>query len=346
MTNPADTHARPLVSVVMIFFQAERFIVEAIESVIAQSYPHWELLLVDDGSTDAGTALARGYADRFHGKVRYLQHPDGVNRGMAASRNLGMTEACGTVFAFLDADDVWLPQRLERHLTLLSGLSRPAVVIGSDLYWYSWANGVEGVLPVVRDRVVTVGVTDGAVFDPPDLLELMVRPRLAATPGICSVTFDRAPGDLPPEIDPVFVASFEDQCLCAVLLTDRLALVVDEPLAKYRQHPWSSTARALRAGRVAADGTDPVEQVFLDWLRRHLERCGRMRPSLERALAQRGSRGVGPTRSALRVMERSVIGTAFASLPRSWALALRAALTEVRERLRRRRIRGVERTRC
>ncbi len=133
MSSPTDTTARQLVSVVMSFFQAERCIVEAIESVRAQTWPEWELVPVDDGSSDGSSAIAHDYATRFPNQIRYLQPPGGMNRGMTASRNLGTAAARGSGLAFLDADDVWMPQRPERHLALLERLPRPAVVIGSDL---------------------------------------------------------------------------------------------------------------------------------------------------------------------------------------------------------------------
>jgi glycosyltransferase involved in cell wall biosynthesis len=348
MSDLAANPERPLVSVVMIFFQAERFIAEAIESVIAQTHPGWELLLVDDGATDGSAAIAQRYAARDPHRIRCLRHPDGGNHGMAASRNLGMRAAKGEVLAFLDADDVWMPHRLERHLELLARRPRPAVAISSDLYWYSWAEGVPGLRPAERDRIVTIGVADGAVFDPPDLLELMVRPRLAASPGICSLSFHRGADGATPEVPAAFVATFEDQCLVALLLAERAAVVSDEPLAKYRQHPWSSTARARSAGTIAADGTDPMEKEFLAWLREHLVRRRLMTAALERALAERGPwhGEVGAAWSTLRVLERSLLRLAGAVLPRGAALSLRAASHRLRDRLRRRRVSRVERPRC
>src|SRR5215213_8596780 len=94
----------PRVSVIMIFLNTERFIEEAIESVFAQTYDDWELVLVDDGSTDASTAIARRYAAQHPHKVRYLEHAVHQNLGMSASRNLGIREAHGEFIAFLDAD--------------------------------------------------------------------------------------------------------------------------------------------------------------------------------------------------------------------------------------------------
>ena len=67
---------KPLVSVIVIFLNAARFLSEAVESVFAQTYGSWELLLVDDGSTDGSTEMARGYAERHPDRIRYLSHSD------------------------------------------------------------------------------------------------------------------------------------------------------------------------------------------------------------------------------------------------------------------------------
>src|SRR3989442_388097 len=101
------------VSVVIPFLNAEKFIQETIESVFAQTYPDWELLLVDDGSTDGSKTIAQHYAARFPDKVRYLTHNNHQNKGRSASRNLGFEHARGELIAFLDSDDVWLPRKLE-----------------------------------------------------------------------------------------------------------------------------------------------------------------------------------------------------------------------------------------
>ena len=85
----------PLVSAVIIFRNAERFLREAIESVFAQTYRHWELLLVDDGSTDASTKIALEYARENPDRVRYLAHHDHQNLGKSASRNVGLRHAAG-----------------------------------------------------------------------------------------------------------------------------------------------------------------------------------------------------------------------------------------------------------
>src|SRR5215204_3697695 len=99
------TH-QPVVSVIIPIWNAVRFLPDAIESVFAQTYPHWELLLVDDASTDGSGAIAREYAEAQPGKVRYLEHEGHQNRGVGASRNLGVWNATGRYIAFLDHDDI------------------------------------------------------------------------------------------------------------------------------------------------------------------------------------------------------------------------------------------------
>src|SRR3954451_4512364 len=99
----ADCSERePLVSIIMPFFNAARFIEEAIASVFGQTYGRWELLLINDGSTDASPDIARRCAAEYPSKVQYLEHPGQAHRGTATTRNLGVVHAKGTYLAFLD----------------------------------------------------------------------------------------------------------------------------------------------------------------------------------------------------------------------------------------------------
>ncbi|MEQ1911729.1 MAG: glycosyltransferase family 2 protein, partial [Vicinamibacterales bacterium] len=84
---------QPTVSVIIIFYNAAGFLAEAVDSVLAQTYADWELLLVDDGSSDESTALARRYVDADPLRIKYLDHPGHQNLGMSATRNRGLVEA-------------------------------------------------------------------------------------------------------------------------------------------------------------------------------------------------------------------------------------------------------------
>src|SRR4051812_43195551 len=109
----------PLVSVIICFLNEEVFLAEAVNSVLAQAYTAWELLLVDDGSTDGSTDVARQFAGQHPHKIRYLDHDGHTNRGLSASRNLGIQQAAGDLLAFLDADDVWLPMKLSQQVAIM-----------------------------------------------------------------------------------------------------------------------------------------------------------------------------------------------------------------------------------
>jgi glycosyltransferase involved in cell wall biosynthesis len=95
----------PLVSVIVTTYNAEKFIERALDSVLRQTYPNIEILAVDDGSTDSTAAILARYQPR----VRTLYQP---NSGVCVARNRGAAETRGSLLAFLDADDVWLPEKI------------------------------------------------------------------------------------------------------------------------------------------------------------------------------------------------------------------------------------------
>ena len=97
---------QPLVTCVITFLDGERFLSEAIDSVLAQDYANFELVLVDDGSTDRSAEIAQRYCSNRAQRVVYVTHPNLENRGMSSSRNLGIRSGTGEFIALLDADDV------------------------------------------------------------------------------------------------------------------------------------------------------------------------------------------------------------------------------------------------
>src|SRR5262245_43696646 len=99
--DPGPVTANARVSVVVPFWNAKPFIEEAIRSVLDQTFADWELLLVDDGSTDGSTQIALQYVERLPEKLRYFEHEHHQNRGVAASRNLGVRHGRGGYIAFL-----------------------------------------------------------------------------------------------------------------------------------------------------------------------------------------------------------------------------------------------------
>jgi glycosyltransferase involved in cell wall biosynthesis len=113
----------PMVSVIMPAFNSEVYIPEAMDSVVKQTYPHWELIVVDDGSMDKTREIVDGYM-RGDSRIRYIHQK---NSGPAAARNRGIQAAKGKYVAFLDSDDIWYLDKLEKQMDFLA--SNPGYVV-------------------------------------------------------------------------------------------------------------------------------------------------------------------------------------------------------------------------
>lgn len=106
------------VSIIVPVYNAERYIESAIDCVRAQSYEDWELLLILDGCTDGSGQVIEDYCGRTQdARIRVLRQPQ--NMGAAQARNRGVREALGRYIAYLDADDLWMPDKLEKQLAFL-----------------------------------------------------------------------------------------------------------------------------------------------------------------------------------------------------------------------------------
>ena len=103
-----------LVSIITPVYNCAKFIAETINSVIAQTYINWELIIVDDCSTDDTENIVRSFQDQ---RIHYYQNV--VNSGAAVSRNRALREAKGRWIAFLDSDDLWLPNKLDRQIKFM-----------------------------------------------------------------------------------------------------------------------------------------------------------------------------------------------------------------------------------
>ena len=157
----------PQVSVVVIFLDAGRFLREAVDSVIAQDFADWELILVDDGSSDGSTEIAREYAAVHPDRIRCLDHPGHANRGMSASRNLGVASCRARLLAFLDSDDVWPPGKLSEQVALMGAHPQAGVIFGQTRFWFGWTGDERDAR---RDFTWRLDYPTGTVIEPPALL--------------------------------------------------------------------------------------------------------------------------------------------------------------------------------
>ncbi len=137
-TAPELRHADgALVSVIMPSYNTARYIGEAIESVLEQDYPHKELIVIDDGSTDGTPDRVRRYGDR----VRLIIQQ---NQGSAVARNAGLEAARGKYIAFLDSDDVWLPGKLSTQVGHLERHPEIGLIFSR---WQVWKPDGDGRFP-------------------------------------------------------------------------------------------------------------------------------------------------------------------------------------------------------
>ena len=120
-----------LVSVVLPAFNCEDFLARALESVLAQSYPHWEVIVVNDGSADETASIANEFAKR-DSRVSVIHQR---NRGLSGARNVGLARATGEFVQLLDADDSLLPHKLGEQVGWLRAHPQCAMVYGEGLYF-------------------------------------------------------------------------------------------------------------------------------------------------------------------------------------------------------------------
>ncbi len=267
LTEGSALTCPPLVSVVLIFFNTQRFLREAIESVLAQSYQEWELLLVDDGSTDGSSSIAQEYAHQFPLKVRYLEHPGHTNQGAAAARNLGTRNARGKYVAFLDSDDVWLPDKLTQQVNIFEAHSDAAMIYGRDQWWYSW----DPTAHEQDDWITELGVPSDSVYRPPVLLRLSLLSQ-APTPSPSNLLARRELVDKIGGFEEQFrgiYQLYEDHAFLAKVYLAAPVYVAGECWIKYRRHSGSCMSK------VESTGKKPEAALYyLDWLADYMNKQG------------------------------------------------------------------------
>ncbi|MDK3256758.1 glycosyltransferase family 2 protein [Blastococcus capsensis] len=279
----------PPVSVVVVFKDEERFLPEAVDSVFGQRFDGWELLLVDDGSSDASAEIAREQVGRRPGAVRYLQHPDGANLGISASRKLGMDAAHGSFVAFLDGDDVWLPDKLGDQAALMRAHPEVGLVYGPVQLWHSWSAA-----SAVHDHFVDLGVPPETLVPAPRLLPQLIENRYQS-PTTSGSMLRRDVVDRVGGVDVRFRGMYEDQVLFTKLLAVSATYVSGRCWTRYRQRPDSLSARfedavPYHVGRL----------VYLRWAEDHLAATGTTDPEVWRSLRRELSAARHPRLTRLR----------------------------------------------
>ena len=263
-----------MVSVVVPFLNAARYLPEAIASVQSQTCHDWEMVLIDDGSTD-GSADIVARAAKADPRIRLLRRPSGALGSAAAARNLGILEARGEFVAFLDADDVYEPNNLQSRLQAFEAHPEVMMVYGPSRWWH----------PGVEHRDWTEGMRReaGRVHKPPELLNRVVLMQLGHVPCTCGVMTRRCALELTGGFDES-LHLYEDQTLWVKLMLRFPTYVTTAVGARYRQHDDSVSAHAQRAGVYVRTRPHQARIAFLIWVRDYATTAGLSDISVDRAL--------------------------------------------------------------
>jgi glycosyltransferase involved in cell wall biosynthesis len=240
---------------------AGEFLEAAVHSVLEQQYSNWALALVNDGSSDESGRLAAEFSRQHAGKILYLRHTGGVNRGISASRNLGCDATESEFVTFLDADDVMLPDRLAVQVSRLEQHNDAAVLVQPKLRWHSWQHTANGSLGNIPDQVQDLKLPLDTLVEPPNVLAAFLEDPLATPIGILvrRQCLESVGG-----FEEDFAGMYEDQVMQAKLFLRYKTYVAPEVTYKYRQHNESVVAQSSRGGTL---WTSRIR--YLNWLLRY-----------------------------------------------------------------------------
>jgi glycosyltransferase involved in cell wall biosynthesis len=228
------------VSVVIPAFNGAAFIGDTIEAVFAQTHSAWELIVVDDGSTDDTESIVQSFMQRSPEKIRLLSHPAKQNRGIFPTRLLGMQHARGDVLAPVDQDDLWDPDYLGNQLRMWNTTPGIGICFGPALWWHP----EDSSLDYVGDAPVP------GLYAPGTLLAEFLHSgwdRSPTTVGVALIRPDAIQG-LERYAKRLARAVHEDQFLWFFITARWPALVHDRALMRYRVHPNQRTsAMSFRA---------------------------------------------------------------------------------------------------
>ena len=251
----------PRFSVITIVRDGEEHLAEAIASVQDQSVEDWELHIVDDGSSDGTLELATRLAADDPARIHLHRHPGGENRGMSASRNLGLRHAVGAFVTWLDHDDRFLPRKLETLHAALDRCPEAVAAIGPCRRWRSWTSS-----KMEDEDQSFPNIEPHRLLPPPGLLPVfLANPRSVP---LAPLVRRRPLVAMGGHVER-FRGMHEDQAFLARLMFRHPVIVIPDVLHLYRQHESSCVARTHRSGLDVR-----TRRRFLHWLAMEFETCG------------------------------------------------------------------------
>lgn len=214
--------SQPLISVIMPCYNMASYVSDSIKSVIAQTYPHWELLIVDDASSDETVNIIKSYAQADF-RIKFAIKKQ--NSGISDTRNQCIQMAQGQFLAFLDADDIWHPEKLEKQLSFMLAKN-----IGFTYSTYDWIDE-DG--KIMNKFINTIGNLDYKTY---------LRNTII---GCSTVMVNKAIiGDV---FVPKFRTSEDTATWLDILRKGLMAYAIDESLVSYRIRRKSASSNKIRA---------------------------------------------------------------------------------------------------
>jgi glycosyltransferase involved in cell wall biosynthesis len=217
----------PLVSVIIPCYRAGRYVGETLAAVRAQTHPNWEILLCEDGVLDDTAQQVAAFSATTKNPVRFFQNP--TNLGVSRTRNRLIDESAGEYLAFVDADDLWPPDYLEKSLTRLAAAKADWQIGGADLID---ENG-----RALNNQIIPPVVPASAI--PTELLKhSFILPS--------AVVAHRRVFEGGLRFDSSFPIGEDLDLWIRVIRAGFKPLIVAEPLIRYRKHPTSATSDPVR----------------------------------------------------------------------------------------------------
>lgn len=206
------------VSIITPTYNSERFIAETILSVQAQTYQDWEMIIVDDCSTDKTAEIVASFQEK-DSRIKYFYNS--TNKGSALSRNLALQNAKGKWIAFLDSDDLWLPDKLEKQIEFMT----------KNNYHFSYTNYCE-----IDENSKETGIL---ITGPKVITDNLMKAY--CWPGCLTVMYDAEKVGI---IQTVDIKINEEYALWIKIAKKLNCYLLDENLAKYRRHNKSLTSQS------------------------------------------------------------------------------------------------------
>lgn len=216
-----------LISIIVPVYNAENFIVETLDSVLVQTYHNWELLLVEDCSSDNTVTLIQQYMEKTGDpRIRLIRQPS--NMGAARARNRGLREANGRYISYLDADDLWEPEKLEKELAFMKEKDAVFAFTGYE-FADETGKGMGKVVHVPEKLTYKQALSNTTIFTTTVMFDLEKLPR--------------------EQLEMPVMKSEDTALWFRVLRSGVTAYGLDENLVKYRRAGKSLSSNKLEAIR-------------------------------------------------------------------------------------------------